>query len=330
MSEQSIKDFKFRFVSPSEDIIVPTGMMLEMIKRTAVVHPGNCLWYGDSRIGKTTTARFMVQKIDEAYDPQNPNAYRAVHYEVGGIGEWTGNEMKKGIKSLYYAALGRLDEGVYRHDPAESLATQLVHGLRWKNIQTILIDEAGTLSLEAIRGMVVVGDVARNMNHPLSLVFIGMDDLPTKVQQLPQVKKRFVEWCYFEAYSLKETAKLLSRLHTHFAGLDPNNPEEYEQVEFIYEMCGGFPGLIVPFLKKLDRYQQEECEQITVKYLRTIHLRTLMDEEQAVNKSLEKYRGRLPKDSRVIYKRRRGPTTEGVQTDAKKTKGKKRRGQSDK
>src|ERR1700753_4304041 len=180
-------------------------MMQEVIKRTAAVHPGNSLWYGESRIGKTTTARYMVQKITESYDPQNPHAYRAVHYEAGEVAAWTGNEMKKGVKSLYYATLGRLDEGVYRHDPVESLAMQLVHGLRRKNIQVILVDEAGTLSLEAIRGMILVGNIAKNMSYPLSLVFIGMDDLLTKVQHLPQVDKRFVEWCYFEAYTLEDT-----------------------------------------------------------------------------------------------------------------------------
>jgi AAA domain len=330
MQNQKLKDFKFKFAVPTKNIIVQTGMMLEVIERTKAVHPGNSLWYGESRLGKTTTAQFMVQKIEEAYDPQNPHAYRAVHYEVGGVGEWTGNEIKKGIKSLYYATLGRIDEGVYRHDPAESIATQLVYGLRRKNIQIVFIDEAGTLSLEAIRGIVLVGDVAKNMNYPLSFVFVGMDDLPTKVQYLPQVSKRIVEWCYFEAYSLEETAKLLSCLHTHFAQLDPNNPREFEQIETVYEMFGGFPGLIVPFLKKLDRYQQEKREEITVKYLRATHMRTLFDEEQAVKKSLEKYQGRPPKDSRSGFRQKAGAQKGGEQTDAKKTNKKKSRKRSGK
>ena len=298
MNQKLPKDFEFQFLIPTEDFIVPMGMILEVITRTAVVHPGNSLWYGESRIGKSTTGIYMVQKIDEAYNPQNPYAYRAVHYEVGEIPGWSGNEQKKGIKSLYFATLGRIDEGIYRHDPPESLATQLVHGLRRKNIQVILVDEAGTLSLEAIRGMILVVDTAKNMNYPLSLVFIGMDDLPTKVRHSPQVEKRIVEWCYFEAYSLKETGKLLAQLHPHFASLEFDIPAHYEQVECIYEMFGGFPGLIVPFLKKLDRYQRQEPDEINVKYLRTLHLRTLMDKEQAINKSLEIYHGKPPKEGR--------------------------------
>lgn len=167
MGKKDPKNFVFSFAAPDKEVIVPTGLMLEVINRTSAVHPGNSLWYGESRLGKTTTARYMAQKIEEAYSPQNPHAYRAVHYEVGEIAAWTGNEVKKGIKSLYYATIGRIDEGVYRHDPPESLAAQLVHGLRRKNVQIVFVDEAGTLSLEAIRGMVLVANVAKNMGYPL-------------------------------------------------------------------------------------------------------------------------------------------------------------------
>jgi hypothetical protein len=321
MSNKGPKDFVYHFAAPVEEVIVPTGMMLEVIKRTAAVHPGNSIWYGESRIGKTTTAKLMVQKIAEAYDSQNPYAYRALHYEAGKVEEWTGNEMKKGIKSLYCATLGRIDEGIYRHDPAESLAMQLVHGLRRKNIQIVLIDEAGTLSVEAIRGMVLVGNVAKNEEYPLSLVFIGMDDLPTKVQHLPQVDKRFVEWCYFEAYSLKDIARLLAQLHPHFKQLDLKNPKHYAQIECVYEMFGGFLGLIMPFLRKLDRYQRDEPEEITTTYLRSIHLRTLEDKKQSVKGSLNNYRGRPLKDSRSGYTPRIKQDKEGMKSDAKKTKG---------
>lgn len=320
MSKKKPKDFVFSFAVPDKKIIVPTGMMLEMINRTSAVHPGNTIWYGESRLGKTTTAQYMVQKIEEAYNPQNPHAYRTVHYEAGKVEEWTGNGMKKGIKSLYYATLGRIDEGVYRHDPPEALAAQLVYGLRRKNIQIVFVDEAGVLSLEAIRGIVLAGDVARNMNYPLSLVFIGMDDLPTKVQHLPQVDKRFVEWCYFEAYSLEEMAKFLAQIHPHFAKLNLKKPAHYEHVECLYDMFGGFPGLILPFLKKLDRYQREEKEEITVKYLRAIHLRTLTEKEQSVKKSLEIYRGKPRKESRSGYARRHKQQTEGEESNAKSRK----------
>lgn len=322
MKDQPADDFKFRFAAAPKEIIVPTDLMREVVNRTSAIHPGIALWYGDSRLGKSTTARYMVEKIAEAYEASNPHAFRAVHYEVGEIAGWTGNEQKKGIKSLYYATVGRIDEGVYRHDPAESLAAQLVLGLRRKNIRMICVDEAGTLSLEAIRGMILVSDTAQNLNYPLSLVLIGMDDLPTKVRHLPQVENRIDEWCFFEAYGLAETGRLLSHLHPHFEGLDYNDPEQFAQVECVYEMFGGFPGLIVPFLKKLERYQQLEPEEITVTYLRILRLRTFFDKEQSINKSLELHRGRSAKETRTGYARRKGGASEGGNTDGKQAGGK--------
>jgi len=47
----------------------------------------------------------MVAKILEAHDANDPFAFRAAYCEVGEIPAWSGNEMKKGIKSLYFAAL---------------------------------------------------------------------------------------------------------------------------------------------------------------------------------------------------------------------------------
>jgi|GEM_PF-6433639 len=318
MKNQPPDDFKYPFAAPSKEVIVPTGLMREVVNRTSAIHPGIALWYGESRLGKSTTAKYMVDKIAEAYDPNDPHAYRAVHYEVGQIASWTGNEQKKGIKSLYFATLGRLDEGVYRHDPPESLAAQIVLGLRRKNIRMICVDEAGTLSLEALRGMILVYDTAKNHQHPLSLVFIGMDDLPTKVKYLPQVENRIDEWCFFEAYGLAETGRLLSQLHSHFKKLDFNDPEQFAQVECMYEMFGGFPGLIVPFLKKLDRYQQLEPEKITVKYLRGLRLRTLLDKEHSIKKSLEIYRGKPGRETRRGYARRKAGEAEGGNPDGKK------------
>jgi hypothetical protein len=276
---------RFSFPTPIEEKIIETDFMREIMNRTMTMHPGNSLWYGESRVGKTTAARHIVQTVNEAFNPYNPYAFRAIHYEVGGIEQWSGNEQKKGLKSLYNAALGRIDEGLYRTDPAETVAEQLIFGLMRKNIQQIFVDEAGNLSLEAIRGMIMAYDSAKNLGHPLSLVFVGMDDLPTKVMKLPQVKGRIHEWCYFEPYSLKEVADLLAKLNSHFADSKLEKTKLSEQVECVYELCGGYPGLIIPFLRKLERYQQIEREEINTVYLRTTHLRTTIDRDKAINKS---------------------------------------------
>jgi DNA transposition AAA+ family ATPase len=77
----------FKFPVPMEEKIIETGFMKEVMNRTLMVHPGNSVWYGESRVGKTTTARHIVKTVNDAFNPYNPYAFRAVHYEVGQIAE---------------------------------------------------------------------------------------------------------------------------------------------------------------------------------------------------------------------------------------------------
>jgi hypothetical protein len=261
--------------------------MREVINRTLAVHPGNAVWYGESRIGKTTTAQHLVKLITEAYDSSNPYAFRAIHYEAGAISNWSGNEQKRGLRSLYNSTIGRIDEGLYNNDPNETIASNIVQGLMRKNIQLVCIDEAGNLTLDAIRGILMTYDAAKNLGYNLSFVFIGMDDLPVKVTNLPQVEGRMHEWCYFQPYSVKEIADALGKLCPSFADIDLNKPNDSEIVNCIYELCGGYLGLIVPFLQRVEKYQLIKPEEINSKYLRTIFLRTQIDKNTSINKSIE-------------------------------------------
>jgi len=283
------------FPEPKQRKVILTKMMRQIINRTLSVHTlcALVIWYGESRIGKTTTARYVAEKILEEYDENNPRAFRAKYYEVGEIALWSGNEMKKGIKSLYFAALGfPLDESTYIKDPPEAIALRLVHELRKRNIQLIFVDEAGCLSLDAIRGMVLVRDVAESNGWTLTLVFISMDDLPQKIGKLKQIDGRTYEWCYFEQYSLNETWNLLAELHPHFAGLDRNNEDHRAQVEFLHETYGGFPGQLIPFIHRMEYRSQEFRGKIELRFLRATHLLTARDKESSIKHSLANYRGK--------------------------------------
>jgi hypothetical protein len=283
-------------VQRSEKVVV-TKMMRQIISRTLAVHTlcALVIWYGEGRIGKTTTARLTVKEILDAYDEGNPLAFRAKHIEVGDIPAWSGNEMKKGVKSLYYAALRIcLDEGVYRRDPLEAIAARLVLELQKRRIQMIFVDEAGLLSLDAIRGMVLVRDTAENMGWTLTLVFVGMDDLPMKMEKLKQIKGRISEWCYFVEYDLNDTWNLLAELHPHFAGLDRSDENHREQVAFLRDTYGGLPGQLVKFLQQMDYRLQEHRGAIDLSFLRGVHLLTARDRERMIQHSRTTYRGMPP------------------------------------
>src|SRR5205085_9023355 len=139
---------------------------------------GMSMWYGKAGIGKTTTAQLLTKKIEMAFkrDPANPHAFLAKHYQVGDVTTSSGNEQKQGLKSLYTATLGPIDEGDYRRLPPEQIAADLVYGWRRLRLKMIFIDEAGCLSVEAIRGMVLARDISEKEGWMVSLILIGMDD----------------------------------------------------------------------------------------------------------------------------------------------------------
>jgi hypothetical protein len=281
-------------------IIIETDQMRRVTSKTMAVHRGSALlpWVGRSRLGKTTTARFLNNKINENFTSDDPRAFRSIHYEVGEISSWSNSEQKRGIRSLFHACIGRMDEGFYRRSLPEDLARELVYALKKKRIQMIFIDEAGNLSIDAIRGMVLVRDTAELENWTLTLVFIGMDDLPATMVSLPQIKNRTDEWCYFEPYSLQETFELLGKLHPHFASLDLNKKEHLEQVEFVYEQFGGVPGLLTPFIRRLNSRQHTELEGIIdITGLMAVHLSTLRDKDKALSDSEGGYTGKIKNKS---------------------------------
>lgn len=285
----------FIFPELEEKIIIETEQMRRVISRTMAVHRGGALlpWVGRSRLGKTTTAKYLNDLINKNFSSEDPCAFRSVHFEVGEINSLAGNDQIKGIRSLYHACVGRLDASLYRRALAQDLAIELVKILKKKRIQMLFVDESGNLSEEAIRGMVLVRNTAELKDWTLSIVFIGMDDLPSKLVSLPQIENRTDEWCYFEPYSLEETFEILKRLHPHFATLDFNKRQDRDQVEFIYEEFGGVPGLIAPFIRRLKTQQDNFDGVIDITTLMAVHLSTLRDKEKALSDSRTGYTGEI-------------------------------------
>jgi hypothetical protein len=285
-----------RFPVIEQKVIVELEQMRRAANRILAVHPGGALtvFHGRAGMGKTTTAEWITAQINEHYDPDDSQTFRALYYEIGEIAPWSGQEQKRAIRSLYHSCIGPLDEGMYRRLPNEDLARHLVYGLMRKKIGMIFIDEAGYLSVDALRGMVLACDTAASLKWTLSICFVGMDDLPLKLQALPQIRRRVHEWCYFEEFDIKGTWKLLGKLHPHFAALDARNPEHWEQVEYIHKQFGGVIGNIAPFLQKLNHRFRDYKSEITLGHLVAVYEATDRDKELALEDARSKYQGKPP------------------------------------
>ena len=276
------EESEFIFPSLPAEVVVETDLMVEMETRTlAVFHLGLfLLWYGSAGVGKTTTIQWMVRRINFAYKATNPNAFKAVILETGRVKAGWGNEAKRVIRSLYRAIAGiPIDEGLYGRQTAEELADLVVGIAQRRCIRLIFIDEAGRLSLDAIDGLILVSNKARELKFPISFVLVGMDDLPQKIESRPQSRRRFADWCHFQHYSLEETVDLLAALHPHFDALDLDNRKDLEQIKFVHEISGGLPGFIIPFVARFNAQYEIAEEAIDIVFLRGIHLASLQEKK---------------------------------------------------
>lgn len=297
--------FEINFPEPLPKVIAETPFMIEVmdgVMRNQLAGNMSC-WYGNAGIGKTTMAEHLEMKINEAFSKNqtNPNAFRAMHYQVGDNSEG-GSEQKQGIKIVYVAMGITLSDGEYRFRQTHELADDAVEIARRKRNKVFFVDEAGNLSINAIRGIVTIRDRSVKMGWPISFIFIGMDDLPQKLDTLPQIRRRIHPWVYFEQYSFDETWDLLSKLHSHFSTLDKGNQEHVAQVKFVYETLGGYPGLIVPFLIDLDSAMKARQGNVDLRFLRSVHYLMISPKDKTLENSNSLYRTRPP---RTAHDRRR-------------------------
>lgn len=229
------------FPSAKQKVRILTSMMkyASMLTLKAHCNGGLVLWSGGVGRGKTWCAEWMVEELNAQYDSQNPDSFRLIHYEAGKIAKWSGREEKIALRSLYHKVIGPMDEGVYRTFPLEAIADMIVHGMRTMAYQIIFVDEAGRLSLNALDALVLVSNTAQSAGWPLTIVLIGMDDLPIKITLNRRIYSRICQKICFMPYTLTETWDLLAALEPHFASLDRNNYRHREQVELVHMLSGG-------------------------------------------------------------------------------------------
>lgn len=276
---------------------VVTPMLRQVKNQTLRAHAHNAammIWTGQTDTGKTTAARWLTEQINESFeaDPDNPNAYRAHHYETGRIPEKANNDDKRAVRSVYEEVLGTMDQGLYRSTPANRLAELVVRGLRRQHLELLLVDEAGLLSLGALRGMALVGDVAENEGWPLTICLIGMDDLPKKVELQPQISSRVKRWVFFQEYSQKETWSLLANLFpNHFEGSQDGGKREKRCVRFIHDISGGICGLFVDFTQQAIARCEQVGWEMTEANLKVIRTSMLESKEKAQESAEEWMKG---------------------------------------
>lgn len=282
----------FEFPSRDAAPIIETDLMHDVADRTTSIHNRSpiVLWTGMSRLGKTTTAAWLTDRINGKFSAKDPNAFRAKHYQATELAGWHAGG-KTAMGAFHSGVIGTLDSGLYKRLRAHELADLVVTGLVRERIEMVFLDEAGLYDLRALRGLVAIRDQAVKVGHRLTIVLIGMDDLPIKIGANPQIEGRVHEWCCFVPYSLDETIELVSELTDLWNGADPSDREVQRQFEFIHEITGGVAGYITVFVNKIERAAFQLDREPSVAFLKAVHLRTLKERERAERAARKGFRG---------------------------------------
>jgi DNA transposition AAA+ family ATPase len=257
--------------------------MMKLASKLTLEAHYNCglvMWSGGVGRGKTWCAEWMVEELNAKYDQQNPDTFRLKHYEAGPIDKWSGCEEKKALRSMYHNIIGPMDEGVYRAFPLDAIAEMIVHALRRMGYQIIFVDEAGRLSLGALDALVLVSNKSGSMGWPLTIVIIGMEDLPVKITLNRRIYSRVCQKICFQPYSIKETWDLLAALEPHFASLSREDSEAKEQVKLVHELCGGNPREITSLVSRFAGMRREYPDVDLKVTIRSAHQQPTREEQR--------------------------------------------------
>jgi hypothetical protein len=273
---------KIAFPSRRTTPVIETDFMEDVAARTLAMHNASpiIVWTGSSRLGKTTTATWLEGRVNAAFTLNDANAFQARHYQATELAGWHSVD-KTAMGAFHAGVLGTLDDGLYRRMRAHELAAHIVTGLIRTRTELVFVDEAGLYSQQALRGLVSIRDQAVKKNARFTLVLIGMDDLPLKLDANPQLAGRVHEWCLFEPCAIEDTIKLVTLMSDLWVDADLNSTGVKRQFDFIHKITGGVLGRIVPFVQMVEHEIAVSRRDISVTFLKAIHLRTLNSRTQA-------------------------------------------------
>ena len=251
---------------------------------------------GRSGAGKTTAATYICSALTADCDKKEPHSFRATHYVSSDMRTVRTDMIER---KLLAEVLGKaLDISVpvdsRRQSPA-MLSSQLLVALQQRNIQMVFIDEAGlipSLGLNVLANLLNEADT--KYDFPLTIVLVGMNDLPLTVRELPQVQRRVADTVCFEPYNAADALVVLREVDSYFSEL-PSRPAEHDEVmEFLMSpevSDGGMLGQMIQLVERASKYAKVQGQNLSITALRTAHLIKAKDAERAAIDARQGYRG---------------------------------------
>ena len=288
------------YPDPADESIEPleTPLMLEARDRTLAAHRrrGQFVgWFGRSGVGKTTTGEWFKDRCNADADVGVPRAFRAAHFTMPVVRRW-GNPEKQALGALFDGVTETpLDVRDYRWKSQREIAHLIAQYAVTNNIQMIFIDEAGRLCPEALEGILLFLNMvaAPPYDLPCTIVLIGMHDLPTTIDQLPQVATRVSDTINFRPYTRREAHALLRQVSPYFDALDPDAGEGARALDFVIEKTGGLVRSMLQLVERATRLADQFRRPLSMVSIMAVFEMKEHDHRSARDDAAHGYRGQI-------------------------------------
>lgn len=231
---------------------------------------------GKSGAGKTTAALHLNGGVNAACAGGAEHAFNARYYVATDMRRAAGDVLQRRLLAEFAKQVLRLTVPKdVRTIDVPGLMNTIAAGLRLGNIQMVFLDEAGHIPAAGLDHLAtLINIVSTAEQHPLTVVLVGMHDLPTNVLSLPQVARRVTEFVYFEAYDVKTALLVLRTVHPFFETVDETTKEGNEVMAFLLDDMvsdGGLIGLMVPLVERAAAVASQLKMPFGIRALRLAH-----------------------------------------------------------
>lgn len=276
-----------RFPSVRKSVTIETPAIMEAAARIMSAHSLRgqfVVFTGMSGVGKTTASSYLANEMNEHARNEVPDAFGAKLYVATDLLRSRGDILQRRVLAEFaQQVLDIQKSGDIRTLDVPALMNEIVAALRMNNVQMVFIDEAGHIPPAGLDHLAtLLNFAATREQHPLTLVLVGMHDLPANIRTLPQVQRRVTEFVYFQPYDRETALNVLREVHPYFAAVDVTTSEGRELMEFLLrpEVSGGLIGHMIPLVERTIEMHKTWGIDFGLKALRVAHLLKHQDFEK--------------------------------------------------
>jgi type II secretory pathway predicted ATPase ExeA len=290
------------YPAPRQSRIVVTPEMESAFSRVALCHsgPGQMVAVvGPSGAGKTTSMRLLSRQIEEDCDAKVQNAWRTLYYVTADLINAHRTTLERHVLAQMLSdGLGLSVDKDLRRSRPEDLRHKILLALRQRNVQMVFIDEAGlipALGLNALANLVNTAEVS--FQWPLTIVLVGMNNLPITIRELPQVERRVIDTIFFQPYGAEEALEALAQIEPFFESLNHATEDGRIMMEFLTSpevSSGGMLGIMIQLVQRTSDICQRDGRPFSLRELRMVHHLSARDRNRAVEQAQNGWRTQAP------------------------------------